>query len=344
MPNHVTNMITFSGDPEAIRKILDEIKNEEDGPGSIDFNKIIPMPPELNIESGSRTTEGLKAYSAFAEIYALGQDPDKIDLLHIPEDREKYFLEQRKDIDPKTWKLGKAAFRNLQRFGSATWYAWCTKHWGTKWNAYDCRCDGEKLSFLTAWSAPRPVLRELSRLYPEIGITHSWADEDIGHNCGRYQYLAGHITEEFLPAFGRESYEFAASVLNADLSDYGLVLNADGTDHIWAGGERYDVMELLGQRVLHTDFELGLSDIPLGMNLYYLGTSDNREQYTTVGTERPENFGGSVITLAPLQLGEDGIRRLSAEESPHVTGEKLTMEELLQETITEDESIGGMQL
>lgn len=344
MPNHVTNIITFSGDPEAIRKMLDAIKNDEEGYGTIDFNKILPMPSELNIESGSRTTDGLKAYSAFAEIYALGQEPGEADLLNIPEDREKPFLEQRKDIDKKTWNLGKAAFRNLQRFGAATWYSWCTKHWGTKWNAYDCSHNGETLSFLTAWSAPRPVLRELSRLYPEIGISHSWADEDIGNNCGRYQYLAGEITEEFLPAFGRESYEFAADVMNADLSDYGLVLNADESDYIWAGNDHYNVMELLGQRVLHTDYELGLSDIPLGMNLYYLGTTDKQDQFTTIETERPENFGGSVITLQPVELGADGVRELTGEDQPRLTGEKLTMEELLQETITEDEGMGGMNL
>lgn len=344
MPNHVTNILTFSGDPESIRKMLDAIKNDEDGYGSIDFNKIIPMPPELNIESGSRTTDGLKAYSAFAEIYALGQDPDKVDLLNIPEDREKPFLEKRKDIDKKTWEIGKAAFRNLHMFGAATWYSWCTKHWGTKWNAYDCSHNGETLSFLTAWSAPRPVLLELSRLYPEIEITHAWADEDIGNNCGRYQYLAGEITEEFLPDFGRESYEFAASVMNTDLSDYGLVLNADETDYIWTGSNQYKVMELLGQRVLHSDMEMGLSEIPLGMYLYHLGTTDNRDRYDSVSVARPENFGGSIVTLEPIELEPDGERQLAEDEAPRFTGEKLTMEELLQESITEDEGIGGMNL
>lgn len=344
MPNHVTNILTFSGDPESIRKMLDAIKNDEDGYGSIDFNKILPMPPELNIESGSRTTDGLKAYSAFAEIYALGQDPDKVDLLNIPEDREKPFLEKRKDIEKKTWELGKAAFRNLQKFGAATWYSWCTKHWGTKWNAYDCSHNGETLSFLTAWSAPRPVLRELSRLYPEIGIAHSWADEDIGNNCGRNQYLAGEVTEEFFPDFGRESYEFAASVMNTDLSDYGLVLNADETDYIWAGSNQYEVMEFLGQRVLHSDMEMGLSEIPLGMYLYHLGTTDNRDCYDSVCAARPENFGGSIVTLEPIELGADGVRPLAEDEIPRFTGEKLTMEELLQETITEDEGMGGMNL
>ena len=62
MPNHVTNRISFRGDPEAIHRMLEAVKNDEEGYGSIDFNKILPMPKELNIESGSRTTEGIKLY------------------------------------------------------------------------------------------------------------------------------------------------------------------------------------------------------------------------------------------------------------------------------------------
>ena len=100
--------------------------------------------------------------------------------------------------------------------------------------------DGDNLAFHTAWSAPHPVIRELSKRYPEIEVVHAWADEDIGQNCGRFEYLGGELTEQFLPAFGRESYEFAASVWDTDLSDYGLVLNADETDYIWAGSQRYD--------------------------------------------------------------------------------------------------------
>ena len=66
MPNHVRNMITFQGDPERIREMLTQIQDDEEGFGSIDFNKLIPMPQELGIESGSRTNEGLKFYNASA--------------------------------------------------------------------------------------------------------------------------------------------------------------------------------------------------------------------------------------------------------------------------------------
>ena len=167
MPNHVTNNLTFHGDPEAIQKMLEAVKNDEKGFGSIDFNKLLPMPPELNIESGSRTTDGINAYNAFVEIYTLGQDPEKMDLLNIPEDREKAFLNMRKDINKETWELGRAAFRNIQRFGHATWYSWCTCSWGTKWNAYDLNSDGNSLSFHTAWSPPLPVIRKLAECFPD---------------------------------------------------------------------------------------------------------------------------------------------------------------------------------
>lgn len=104
------------------------------------------------------------------------------------------------------------------------------------------------------------------------------------------------------------------------------------------------VMELLGQRVLHTDFDLGLSDIPLGMHLYFLGTTESRDRFNSIESVRPENFGGSIVALEPIDLGKDGIRTLAEDEAPRATGEKLTFEELLQETITEDEALGGMQL
>mgnify|MGYP000946298790 CR=1 FL=1 len=44
MPNHVTNILRVSGDPEKVRAMFEAIKNDKIGLGSIDFNKVIPMP------------------------------------------------------------------------------------------------------------------------------------------------------------------------------------------------------------------------------------------------------------------------------------------------------------
>ena len=45
MPNHVINILSFEGDKAKIRQMLEDIKDNECGLHSVDFNKIIPMPP-----------------------------------------------------------------------------------------------------------------------------------------------------------------------------------------------------------------------------------------------------------------------------------------------------------
>ncbi len=47
MPNHVTNIITYEGDRKQIAEMLEAIKNDEFGIGTLDFNKIIPMPADI---------------------------------------------------------------------------------------------------------------------------------------------------------------------------------------------------------------------------------------------------------------------------------------------------------
>ena len=49
MPNHVTNIIEIKGDPARISALFEAVKSDEYGLGSIDFNKLIPMPPELDM-------------------------------------------------------------------------------------------------------------------------------------------------------------------------------------------------------------------------------------------------------------------------------------------------------
>ena len=44
MPNHITNIVAVSGDESRIQAMLKAVQNDEHGVGSLDFNKIIPMP------------------------------------------------------------------------------------------------------------------------------------------------------------------------------------------------------------------------------------------------------------------------------------------------------------
>jgi len=47
MPNHVTNILKVSGNPEKVREMFEAIKDDKIGLGSIDFNKVIPMPEHI---------------------------------------------------------------------------------------------------------------------------------------------------------------------------------------------------------------------------------------------------------------------------------------------------------
>ncbi len=75
---------------------------------------------------------------------------------HIPlsdedgsEIRVKLFLKQRKDIDRKTWRLGRAACRNLQQFGCPTWYE---------------SPNGPRLTRISSSASPTPTARMKPKL------------------------------------------------------------------------------------------------------------------------------------------------------------------------------------
>lgn len=106
-----------------------------------------------------------------------------------------------------------------QRTKGRNWYDWSIAHWGTKWNCYEIDFIEEEFTyaFSTAWSAPEPVIRELSRLFPEITITHMWCDEDwLSGNCGEIEIENGEI--QFNRDFETEVEirEFAAEILGFD--------------------------------------------------------------------------------------------------------------------------------
>lgn len=128
MPNHVTSILKVSGDPDKVKAMFEAIKIDEIGIGSIDFNKIIPMPPTLEIESGSRTNRAVKLYQDFvAESAAI----TLLDLVKNDENHEnniaeliKKYEEMAKD-DPGLMQLGEQYYQNIQNHGHPTWYQWC---------------------------------------------------------------------------------------------------------------------------------------------------------------------------------------------------------------------------
>ncbi len=245
MPNHVMNRLEFDCSQERLREILEAIcydggseEAERTGIGTIDFNKIIPMPPSLNIEAGSRTMDGVNLYltslnpdaphfgtekmapDAFAafvqrigKTYGFGTRNHNL----TAEEISKYTQYVSAD---ELMKLGKTAVENQIKYGATTWYDWCIQpdHWNTKWNSYDPgEYDGGKeITFQTAWCPPHPIIQKLSEMYPEVTIRHSWANEDLFADAGELYYEGGQKVDGFVPVCEADTYAMSMRIWDWD--------------------------------------------------------------------------------------------------------------------------------
>jgi len=338
MPNHVTNHIMISGDPKRIQELFEAVKYDDVGVGSLDFNKVIPKPASLDIECGSNTDAGLKAYRDFISVYTLEGTRKGLNLLNINPEVEERFLQERTDIDREVFALGKQAYQNILMYGAPTWYEWSIENWGTKWNAYGYeenevvteRSGDNTLWMNTAWGAPHPVIAKLAELYPDLTFEHEWADEDIGNNCGRKTYENGECTETYYPEERIESVEFACKVHGYEsMQDLGLSKNASGDDIIDIWSNEYEAVFVCEQPALFANEKLTDADIPEGLFCYYLRNSDDGDGYATLEPKVTVNLGGTIITSEPIEFPVQGYIEFTDENYPHFIGEDMNFENFM---------------
>ena len=171
-------------------------------------------------------------------------------------------------------------------------------------------------------------------MFPEIKIIHEWADEDIGMNCGRYEYYDGERYEEYYAENEKERLEFAARVMDVDLEiNYGLYLNASETGYVnIESSDEYERIELFGQTALFTNDRITDADIPKGTYCYDLRRSDDGERFCSIEKRVAVNRGGSVVTKEPLDLGEKGFIPLTEDTEPNFMGEIVTFADFIEQT------------
>ena len=346
MPNYVMNELSVKGDSTYIREMLESIKNDIYGTGSIDFNKIIPMPSALDTTAGNAADKGLRAYKDFYEICTL-MGTVEVDISEITEEAEDRFLQMRTDVDKDTFALGKKAFLNEQEFGFSNWYDWCVANWGTKWNAcgYEDGVDKSTpntLRFLTAYGPPHPVIAKLAAMYPDLDFVHEWAEEQLGVMCGHEEYSGGNIIGIYFPATEKENIEFAARLWDIDPEDNGLCLNASETRYIHIDDDGYELITIGENPALYTPARLSEDDIPKGLNCYQVRMTDDGVVFGTLEPKVSVNFGGSIIVSEPLDFGEKGYIDLTGDMAPAFMGiSNMTFEEYMNggEGMTDDMSI-----
>lgn len=194
MPNHIQNRLTIKGEKEQVAKVLAAISTiDEEGEAiPMDFNKIIPMPKELQIESGSLGEN--THYLLFG---------GKAKFFPIPtEELQRRFTALSFEDRKKAVEIALQYQSNKEKYGHTTWYDWSREHWGTKWNAYgqpDKRNTENTIFFQTAWAAPLNLMKRLSGLFPKVTFEFMFADEDSGSNIGELELKDGKTIAENLP-------------------------------------------------------------------------------------------------------------------------------------------------
>jgi len=84
MPNHIKNILKFNCTPEKRAQIFEQIQNDEHGSGTLDFNKIIPMPKSLNIDAGSMEKRLINLYLTASNPHTKDMGIQKLDVLSHP--------------------------------------------------------------------------------------------------------------------------------------------------------------------------------------------------------------------------------------------------------------------
>lgn len=204
MPNYVDNILTVNG--PNVADIVAFVRTEK---REFDFNNVIPMPQELkhsradsdadfglimvgipNPNDQSRmTAEAILSYPWITDA----------GVTTVAELREYLSRDPRA---PEFEKAARIAERCISATGYANWFDWCTRQWGTKWNAMEA--GGHLINetevvfgFRTAWYPPLPIVAKLSDLYPECTFVLESIDEYDEWRRG-LKFKSGQIIERFL--------------------------------------------------------------------------------------------------------------------------------------------------
>ena len=352
MPNDVKNKIRFDCGTKKLNEILEAIKYDAspDEPaiyydiGTFDFNKLIPMPESLKIPCGTKTNDAI-------ELFMTAINPDTRDFGVVkvkPEtfaamsndiQKVKIFGEYRCCLSDdeiskmvkhtsleELLKLGEKAVMNFTLYGAFSWYEWAIVSWGTKWNSYDpVKNTDAHLEFSTAWSAPHPILEELSARFPGVYITHEWADGDIGQNCGSREYLNGECVGDWTPETQKEAIDFATDIWKILPKDAGFVLSKDGNHYVNENAQ-FEFITLFGKPALFTSERIGDADIPENMYVYHVrGDDETTGGFAELAPRVMVNHYGSVITKEPIDFGEDGYIVFTPETEPNFIGGSITL-------------------
>ena len=167
-------------------------KNDEEGT-LFDFNKVIPMPSELRITSGSSVDKVRNFLEEQDEFF------EKIIESTLDQSVVEYLSKEiNLTLDMEDIKEGIQSCKNKRKHGYTDWYEWSIAKWGCKWNAARTGIVKGQLLLETPWSTPTLTWEKLAELEPTLEMEIKYADEDKGSNCGIITVEEGAVNWDFI--------------------------------------------------------------------------------------------------------------------------------------------------
>lgn len=230
MANWVINRLTFIGD-DVTSVIKQHLTKAQNGDLCFDFNTVIPMPKDLDIETGSRSMDGIKLYLGTLNplVPNLGNEEEKMDIRDFAQlvldnfgeqaadHLNRYIIrpsevadlkEKYKDQFDDVVELGKKQMENVQKYGAPNWYEWSLQNWGCKWNSSETSVADNSVYFSTPWAPSIQLVNRLAKMHPNLTIIHDYAEEQGALITGSNTYCKGKMQERNdFDAFSKEAYE-----------------------------------------------------------------------------------------------------------------------------------------
>lgn len=249
MSSNVLNKIKLIGDQSKINELLEAIRCDDGVLGSIDFQKILPMPESLDIEDGSISFWAIKSY-----LKAVSPDTEDFGVEKFDEETFGRVIKELNELHRNHYpisvimetdlsapnaaediKQGKIYIDNFLKYGALTWYDWRTDNWGTKWNAYYCEeVYDNTIEFTTVYSKPTGIIYKLAEMFPEIRFNCAWADEPLGINVGKMAITKDWMFSIHIPEDeSKEAYEMSAEILGINLEERGYYYDDEAGTYIY---------------------------------------------------------------------------------------------------------------
>ncbi len=180
MPNHCESDLLVEGEPEVLKRFMEEAKGPEG------------VPMKTDTFGGEQTIEtALLSAHVFVPYPEEFQDPPRC---------ESCGGTGRKD--GWVWKCATCDGQLRDGYNTGG-YEWCNEHRGTKWGLYDVGLVEDHpedrrivYTFRSAWAPPVPVVKAMARRFPELTFHLVFYECGAGYQ-GSLKVRGGDILEDW---------------------------------------------------------------------------------------------------------------------------------------------------